>query len=203
MPSSLQSLDILSTMQGISAVVNSEKSSSLPVSPKQLSYSSAFQLGRQFGRRPTPIYSQVGKSSPASPTPSAGKVYSEELKILDQLTEELRQCQVDVLDSAFEFLSEESKCQKLDDATAFINNGLSCIAHFEAKSKARAKMNAYRGSEIGSHTPDVMMEKRDSLTQGLKVFHAQICALYAPLLGSRPLVIDTGIFDYHTLTFHD
>ncbi|KIK53382.1 hypothetical protein GYMLUDRAFT_63755 [Collybiopsis luxurians FD-317 M1] len=41
-PSSLQSLDISSAMQGISAIVNSEKPSSIPASPNKPSYPPAF-----------------------------------------------------------------------------------------------------------------------------------------------------------------
>ncbi|KAE9391451.1 hypothetical protein BT96DRAFT_1001309 [Gymnopus androsaceus JB14] len=141
-PNTLESLDMSTTMQGLTATVNSRKTASLP----------AFRPGHQFG---------------------FGKVAADKVKDLDWLDETLCKLQLEVLDKTFDTLSEDVKCQRLDTASTFVKDGLVHIAHYKAKYKARA-----------------------SIIQSLKMFHVQICALYAPLLAECPLVIDAE-YAYH------
>lgn len=178
-PDTLQSLDMPSAMQGLTAVVNGRK----PASPP------AFRPGRQFGRRQIPVYSLLSQQCSPPPSPGVSKVVADEVKDLDRLEETLRNLQMKVLDDSFNTLSEDAKCENLDAATTFVKDGLSRIAHFEAKYKARAKTAGYRGGEIKT---DTTKDRRASIIQSMKMFHVQICTLYAPLLAERPLVIDAG-----------
>lgn len=178
-PDNLQSLDIPSAMQSLTATINGRK----PTSPP------AFRPGRQFGRRQTPVYSLLAQQCSPPPSPGVNKVIADEVKDLDRLEETLGNLQTEVLNDSFNTLSEDAKCKSLDAATTFVKDGLSRIAHFEAKYKARAKIAGYRGGEIRT---DTTKEKRAAIIQSMKMFHVQICALYAPLLAERPLVVDAG-----------
>ena len=184
-------------MQGLAAVANSKT----PTCPP------ARRPGRQFGRMQNPVYSQLSqrrKSRSPPPTPSgsgARKVVNDELKELDQLSDKLLHHRAEVLNDTFDSLPADSQCEKLENADAFVKSGLARIAHFEGKRKARAKMAAYRRNEVQADSNDTtMQEKRDSIVQSLKALHVEICALYAPLLAERPLVIDAGKFSYSPLT---
>ncbi|KAE9383390.1 hypothetical protein BT96DRAFT_951388, partial [Gymnopus androsaceus JB14] len=186
-PDSLRSLDMTSAMQGLAAVANSKT----PTCPP------ARRPGRQFGRMQNPVYSQLSQrrnSRSPPPTPSgsgARKVVNDELKELDQLSDKLLHHRAEVLNDTFDSLPADSQCEKLENADAFVKSGLARIAHFEGKRKARAKMAAYRRNEVRADSNDTtMQEKRDSIVQSLKALHVEICALYAPLLAERPLVID-------------
>jgi len=119
------------------------------------------------------------------------KVEADELKELDQLSDKLCHYHCQVFDDAFESLSVDSKYERLDKATVFLNSALSRISHFEAKERTRGKQAAYRGSQVRSGNA-IIKEKRDSLAEHLKAFHVQICALYAPLLAGRPVMVDAG-----------
>lgn len=166
-------------MQGLNAVANTKRPSLLP----------AFRPGRQFGRKP---FSQPRK--PRSPSPSGstvGKVEADELKALDRLTSDLNHHHAEVFDDKFDSLLADFKCEKLDKAAVFVKDGLARIAHLEAKWQARLKMAA-RSTKVNANTNMGPKEKRDTLVKSLKVFHVQICALYAPLLVERPLLIDAG-----------
>lgn len=114
--------------------------------------------------------------------------------MLGQLADQLDSYRIDILDNVFDSLSIDTRCAKLDSAGAFVKSGLSQIAHFEAKSKAREKMATYQ-SRLDKYAATTK-EKRNSLMERLKAFHAQICALYAPLLAEHPLVIDAGNFNH-------
>ncbi|KAF5343964.1 hypothetical protein D9757_015004 [Collybiopsis confluens] len=182
-PSSLQPLDVPAALQSLATV-----SKTPPLLP-------ASRPGRQFGRIPVPL-----SHLQTLPAPKHGKVASDEVKELAGLSELLRNLQSDILGDAFDSLSEDVKCQKLDNATAFVMDVLARIAKLNENAKDRAKMASYRGGRLN---PDISAETRASMTQNLKTFHAQICALYAPFLSKRPLVIDADYVYNADFTYLD
>lgn len=182
-PDSLRPLDVSSAMQGLEALAKAKRPSLPPAS----------RPGRQFGRQA--VYSHHRKSKSRSRSPSSpavnGKVEADEVKELDSLGDQLVYHQAQVLNDLFLSLTSDSQCERLDQATAFVNYGLSRISHFATKTRARVKMATYRGTPVKS-SGEVAEQKRNILGEELKTFHTQICVLYAPLLAERPLVIDAG-----------
>ena len=184
-PSSLQSLDMSTAMRSINAVVTSTNPIPLP----------AFRPGRQFGRQSSPFYSQAGRGgklpSPRQPSPAEGlgKAASDEVKLLAEFNEKLRSFQSEILNDAFDALTENTKCEKLDKASVFVKDTLAHIAKLEGRAKARAIMADRRDGKV---TPDISKETQTSLTQSLKTFYVQLCSLDAPLLTKQPTIIDAG-----------
>jgi hypothetical protein len=185
-PDSLQFLDMSTVMQSLNAVFSSSKPRPPP----------AFRPSRQFGRQP--IHSQSGREGQlasflpgllALPAKGLFKVGSEEVELLVELSEKLRSFQVDILDDAFETLTEVAKCKKIDEASAFVKNALAHLVTLENRATSRAKMADRRGGEC---TADVTKETRDSLTQSLRTFHVQLCSLDAPFLSRPSEVINAG-----------
>jgi hypothetical protein len=174
-------------MQSLNAVLTPNRSRSLP----------AFRPNRQFGRQPAPIHLQPGSGSkltspsPVSPATEYGKVTCEEVELLAAFKEKLRYSQADILDTDFDTLTEDAKCKKLDDASAFVKATLAHMSTMETRAKARATMADRRSSS--KITPDITKKDRDFLTQSLKTFHAQLCALDAALLTRPPAVINAGM----------
>ncbi|KAE9391631.1 hypothetical protein BT96DRAFT_1001104 [Gymnopus androsaceus JB14] len=109
-PDTLQSLDMSTAMQGLTAAINSRK----PASPP------AFRPGCQFGCKQIPVYLplfQCWKSRSPPSSPGVGKVAADEVKDLDQLDKTLCKLQLEVLNDSFNTLSEDAKYQKLDTAS--------------------------------------------------------------------------------------
>ncbi|KAF9067380.1 hypothetical protein BDP27DRAFT_1422938 [Rhodocollybia butyracea] len=153
MPDTLQSLDMSSAMQ---TIANAKKPSLLP----------AFRPGHQ-------LLSQHPKSpSPSPPGSGVGKVEADELKALSRLTDTLKHYHTEIFDDKFDYLLSDLKCKKLDNATAFVKDGLASIAQLEVKWKARLKMAA-QSREVDPNTSTSGKEKRDTLVKSLKAFHMQ------------------------------
>lgn len=182
MPDSLQSLDMSTATQSLNAVIGSNKTWPLP----------ARRAGRQFGRQSTPTYSQAGSNPPSpsrsTPTKALGQGVHNEAELLSEFNQKLVTFRSEILDT-FDTLTEDTKREKLDKASAFVKDALAHIVKLESRAKARAIMADRRD---GKFTPDISKDVRASLTQSLKSFHAQLCLLDAPLLIKKSEVIDAG-----------
>ncbi|KAJ4001060.1 hypothetical protein F5050DRAFT_1727495, partial [Lentinula boryana] len=195
-PDSLQSLDMSTAMQSVNAVISSNKPQPLP----------AFRPGRQFGRQSTPFWSQSGcggkppSSSRVSPAKGLGKVASDEVESLTEFNAKLRSFQTEILDAAFDSLMEDTKCEKLDEASAFVKDALAHMVTLERRAKARATMADRRA---GKFTPDITKETRDSLTQNLKTFHVQLCSLDAAILTKPPTFINADYAYNNSFMYSD
>lgn len=184
-PDTLQSLDVSTAMQSINAVISSNKRWPLP----------AFRPGRQFGRQSTPVYSRAGccgkppTPSRAPPAEKLGQAVCDEIELLAEFKTVLDTFQSEILNDAFDALPEDTKCEKLDKASAFVKDALAHIAKLEGRAKARAIMADRRDGKV---TQDISKDTRASLIQSLKTFHVKLCSLDAPLLTQKPTVIDAG-----------
>ncbi|KAJ3780664.1 hypothetical protein GGU10DRAFT_336981, partial [Lentinula aff. detonsa] len=182
-PDSLQSLDILNAMQSLNAVFTSSKTRPLPAS----------RPSRQFGRQTHLRSGTDGKSGslslvvPASPAKGLSKVGSGEAELLAELSENLCSFQVEVLDDAFDTCTKAAKYKKIDEASAFVKHALAQLVTLEKRATSRAKMADRRGGEC---TGDVTDEIRESLTQRLRTFHAQLSLLDATFLTKPSEVIN-------------
>lgn len=188
LPTSIQSLDVNTAMQGLEAAAKPKKT--LPRSP-------AFRPGRQFGRSPLPNHSKPRSRSPSPTPPKAGKIEQEELNALDRLQQTFDRHYSLVFDSAFASLAVDLQCVRLDEATKFLLEGLARIEELETKMRSRNTKDAYRRVSTGLRpeskgNDQSLKTRRDQLRNRMRNFHAQICAIYAPLSADRPIEVDAG-----------
>lgn len=135
LPHSLQSLDMPTAMQSLNTVISSNKHWPLP----------AVRPGCQFGRQSIPVYSQAGgcgkpPSLPQAPAEGLSQVTCDEAELLADFKNTLDAFQLEILNDAFDALTEGEKCEKLDKASVFIGDSLAHIAKLEGRAKARATM---------------------------------------------------------------
>lgn len=111
-------------MQSLNAVISSNKHWPLPV----------LSPGCQFGRESIPVYSQAPSCTPP------GERLGDEPELLAEFKKALDTFQLDILNKAFDALTEDTKCEKLDKASVFVKDTLAHIAKLEGRAKARAIM---------------------------------------------------------------
>lgn len=185
LPTSVQSLDLATAMQGLEAAAKAKKTP--PRSP-------AFRPGRQFGRSPLPNHLKPRSRSPST-TPR--KLEQEELLALDRLQQTFDRHYSLIFDDGFASLAVDLQCSRLDEATKFLLEGLARIEDLTAKTRSRDSKAAYRRVSTGLGSEEkqnnhLLKAKREELQNRMRNFHAQICAIYGPLNADRPLEVDTG-----------
>ena len=134
------------------------------------------------------------KSRSLTPTRTKGKVEQEESNALNQLTKELASYHAEVFDGDFTVLSTDSKCERLDRVTKWLQSALVLVETFEERAK-------FRKQKTTQSIPSTMLkesklkDQRNGLRECLRTFNAKICALYAPLIPEHPIEVDAGEID--------
>lgn len=170
LPNTIETLDVSNAVQGLQAVAQA----------KRPSFTAANRIGRQFGSRPR--YAKVPTSRSPSPTQKyTQKIEADELKTLKKIEKGCDEHHAQIFDRDFASLSTNSKCGRLDDATAFLREALGQIHGFDSRSKRRT-----RGAG------DPVKDRREQMRTRVRTIYDEICVLYAPLIPERPIEIAAG-----------
>ncbi|KAJ3980158.1 hypothetical protein F5890DRAFT_1557967 [Lentinula detonsa] len=181
-------VDLNSAMQGLAAVSQSKKPSTLPAS----------RLSRQFARQSVP---RATKSRTPSPTNRPnGRVEQREVDTLENLAREFDTHHAAVLHESFDAQSRDFQYSTLDKTSKWLQEGLILIETFEERLKYR-NYNQKRAMGSASATSQkniTLKDRRDRLREHLKTLHATVCALYVPLIPEQPIEIDANhLFSTH------
>ncbi|KAE9384924.1 hypothetical protein BT96DRAFT_1093799 [Gymnopus androsaceus JB14] len=103
---------------------------------------------------------------------------ADELKTLKKIEKGCDEHHAQIFDCDFASLSTNSKCGRLDDATAFLCEALRQIHGFDSRSKRRTKGAA-----------DPVKDRREQMRTCIRTIYDEICVLYAPLIPECPIEI--------------
>lgn len=168
---SIKSLDPSAALDGLHALTNRV----LP----------AFRPGRTFGRRTTPNSARQTRSPSPSLLPT--KIQEREACTLQQLEQQFDSYHRQIFDGDFVAQSEAVQQTLLDEVNTWLEKGMITLRTLEEREQERRKKRA-----SGASPSEPGTNRRNQMQERMRNLFAKICALYAPLIPTKPIEVDAG-----------